>query len=297
VNGKQSAYDPRDKEKHRWYKTAAWRLIRKSATNQMVVGATLFFTAVAAAILYMQWTTLNQTLNETRSDFKAAQRASVSLGGRDGLIGGLMNQTVKGKPVIALNFYNGGQSTARHFRVHVTTMHGLNKSNFSHIHRYRVSDGEIISTGLTSYGLAAQSEHIEYVVDPDLLWTWSELNNLAGEFAVGGDIEYCDEFGTYHCQGWGAEYNPLLGTFTPNSVLDLPCFREEGQASGMESWRRANDPNTTVKEIEPCEQPDEPEYYHKVDVGASITASGNIGASITIVTPKPTPTAAPSPTK
>jgi hypothetical protein len=236
----------------------------------------LLLTAMTAAAVVFQAIYTRQALDQARVEFKAAQRPYVSLGGRDGKIGNLMTETVEGKPVIALYFYNGGQSTALNFRVHIgatipgTVTPGLSRAKFPHIHRYGISSGgvigEIISNGETNFGLAAQAEHVEYILDPALLWTPEQLHDANGEFAIGGDVEYCDEFGTYHCQGWGAEYKPLLSMFVPNGPIDLPCVRESGgDAAQMQSWRRVQDPSITIKEIEPCHQPDELEYLHERD--------------------------------
>jgi hypothetical protein len=263
---------------------------RDAFRKRLEIGA-LIVAAFYALITLKLWLTAKSTAEQTNEAFHTAQRPYVALGGRDGKIGELLNLTVKGKPIITLHFYNGGQSTARHFKVYIgATIPGANKSNFRHRHRYRASDREIITEGETNVGLAAQSEHMEYVLDPNLLWTWSELNDINGEFAIGGDLEYCDEFGTYHCQGWAAEYKPLLGAFIPGGPIDLPCVVEQGDAAQLERTLRNARPDVAVKEIEPCEQPNEPEYYHRIDVGATITAHVGFEASATVQTPKPTPT-------
>jgi hypothetical protein len=178
----------------------------------------------------------------------------------------LWAEAVESKPTMALHFYNGGQSTARHFTVYVVAeIPNAGMPIIRHRHRYRISDGTILTEGETNFGLAAQSEYVEYLTDPSLLWTYAQLRdfNSNNELAIGGDMEYCDEFGAYHCQGWGAEYKPMLREFVAGGPIAMPCVREDGDAASIQRTFRNAEPNVTVKEIEPCEQPGEPEYLRE----------------------------------
>ena len=73
-------------------------------------------------------------------------------------------------------------------------------------------------------------------------------------FSVFGQFEYCDIFGTYHCQGFSTNYLPNIKQFVPSPAL--PCV--------FEPIGPTERPGKGYKEIEPCEQPNEPEYIEAV---------------------------------
>jgi len=294
VDSQHPASNSRQKEQHRWYERAAWRLIRKGETNQFIVGATLFFSAIAAAAILMQWGTLNETLTETRNEFKAAQRAYVNLGSKTGVVAEFDTSTVEGKPIIVLHFTNGGQSTARHLAIQAF---GQRSSfSFTHRHRFLGSRGDIITQGgANESDLAAQAERTDYLWDAKQLWSRDELGKANPNrplFLIQGEIAYCDIFGVYHCQPFGVEYLPAISKFSAWSAFPN-CYIERSE---QPSWNLGGE-TITYKEIEPCEQPDEPEYYRRVDVAASITAHGDVSASVVVIPPKPTATPTPTSTK
>ena len=164
--------------------------------------------------------------------------------------------------IVVLHFYNAGHSTARHLAIHAVTD---NQSPMSSRHRFKGPRGDIVSTGTSiERDLAAGAEHLEYIISP---WSQRELANMAeGErFAVFGQFEYCDIFGTYHCQGFSTKYLPNIKQFVPSPAL--PCaFEPTGLTERL---------GKGYKEIEPCEQPDESEY---------------IGATPALVAPTPSTT-------
>jgi hypothetical protein len=97
--------------------------------------------------------------------------------------------------------------------------------------------------------LAADAEHLEYIISP---WSQRELADMAEgkRFSVFGQFEYCDIFGTYHCQGFSTNYLPNIKQFVPSTAQ--PCVFE---LTGPKER-----PGKGYKEIEPCEQRNEPEY-------------------------------------
>jgi hypothetical protein len=69
-------------------------------------------------------------------------------------------------------------------------------------------------------------------------------------FSVFGQFEYCDIFGAYHCQGFSTNYLPNIKQFVPSTAQQ--CVFEPTGPKEI--------PGKGYKEIEPCEQPNEPEY-------------------------------------
>lgn len=212
-----------------------------------------------------------RALHEGRDSAHAAQRAYVAFGSKTGQLAETTNQQIENKPIIVLHFFNAGQTTARHFIVHI---YG---SQFTHIHRYKF-EGMPWTEGQATPGemdLAAQAEHLESITDPKLLRTEKQLADPKATFVIRGEFEYCDIFGSYHCQQLSTRYSPLTGKFDPFLGADLACLIEQPDPRVFEGaeyegkWFK-------VKEIEPCKQPSEPEYYRQ---------------------PTPSPQASPKPTK
>jgi hypothetical protein len=222
------------------------------------------------AIAYRQWRTMlaasdnsTRTLQTTERAFVTAlqksertyvtalqttDRAYVTFGSKSGELGEFIDNPTPGeKRIIVLHFYNSGHSTARHLAIHAVTD---NRGPVSSRHRFKGPRGDIESTGTSiEQDLAAGAEHREYIISP---WSQRELAEMAERerFSVFGQFEYCDIFGSYHCQGFNTNYLPNIKQFVPSPAL--PCvFKPIGPKER---------PGKDYKEIEPCEQPNEPEY-------------------------------------
>ena len=259
MNGEHPAYNPRETEDNRWYKTAAWRLVRKNATYQFIIGATLFFSAIAATAVLMQWYTPAQTLSETRAEFKAAQRAYVNFGSKTGILAEFdPKATVGGKPIIILHFTNGGLSTARHLAIQVHTGADTKPFSFTHRHRFRGPLGELSQGGGAGEAdLAAQAERIMYIASAQFLWSPEELKTTNSSKRL-SRLRVSSRTVT-------------SSEFTTAKLLPLNiCLKSIKSAHGLFSPAAALSPDTKrlggpvpveYKEIEPCEQPNEPESF------------------------------------
>jgi len=197
-------------------------------------------------------TTLQTTERAFMTALQTTERAYVTFGSKSGELGEFIDNPMPGeKRIIVLHFYNSGHSTARHLAIHAVTD---NPGPMSSRHRFKGPQGEIVSTGASSErDLAAGAEHLEYIISP---WPQRELADMAEgkRFSVFGQFEYCDIFGTYHCQGFSTNYLPNIKQFVPNPAL--PCV--------FEPIGPKERPGKDYKEIEACEQPNEPESIEAV---------------------------------
>jgi hypothetical protein len=187
---------------------------------------------------------------------RTTERAYVVFGSRDGTLAEF-GKAIGEKRSIKLRFFNGGRSVALHFGVQVHTCAGGGRFSFPQRHRFESPLGSIMtSTPGDESDLGAQAERSYYIIDPKELWTASQLGQPQGCFWIHGQVEYCDTLGGYHCQSFGAEWSPALEDFVPRESLQ--CIREKPDplmSEGIDMGKAV-----TFKEIEPCEQPDEPEY-------------------------------------
>ena len=180
-------------------------------------------------------------------EFQATERAYLTFGSKTGELGEFLENPIPGqRRIIALHFYNSGRSTARHFAVHVITD---SSEPISRRHRFKGAQGDIVSAGVsTERDLAATAEHSEYIISP---WSQRELTeNITENFEIRGQLEYCDAFGTYHCQGFSTNYMPNIRRFVPSSA----------QSCAAEPANSTDRPGKDYMEIAPCEQPDELEH-------------------------------------
>lgn len=200
---------------------------------------------VYALVAILQWFAMTTANEHATRALQTSERAYVTFGSKSGSLAEFRdNPANTDKPIVVLHFFNAGRSTARHFAVHLA--HG----EIYHRHRFRGS-GIISSIGSGSErDLAGGAEHVEFVTDPKWLWTTKQIADPSGFLTVLGDFEYCDIFGAYHCQGFGAQYMPSVKEFVPFGNT-MPCVVESpGPRSHLPGY----------KEIETCEQPGEPEY-------------------------------------
>jgi hypothetical protein len=235
------------------YPHEAWRLVRKARPSK--TGWTVLFSGIAALGVVAQWFVLDRTLNETRAEFRASRRADVVFGSRDGVLAEFdPNIRVLGKKLLILHFRNAGQSTARWLRVQVRTSSGSGPRKFTHVHRYRARN-VIHRIGMgAEIDLAGQADHLEYIDNPNQLWTDNQLSDTSGnELATNldGEIAYCDVFGVYHCTPFNARWDAYIQKFVP--------FMPNGKCTIEPA------PFTAVfgQEIEECEQAGESEYFRE----------------------------------
>jgi hypothetical protein len=250
------AYKRREQRRDRW----------KLLLEALIVVGVLGYGAIA----YRQWHTMlavsdnvTKALQTTerayvtalqttgRANARALQtteRAYVTFGSKSGELGEFIdNPMTRERRIIVLHFYNSGGSIARHLAIHAVTENGVPMSSR---HRFKGPRGDIVSTGMSvERDLAADAEHLEYIISP---WSQRELADMdeGKRFSVFGQFEYCDIFGTYHCQGFSTNYLPNIKQFVPSTAQ--PCV--------VDPTGPKEEPGKGYKEIEPCEQPNEPEY-------------------------------------
>jgi hypothetical protein len=192
-------------------------------------------------------TALQTTERANATALQTTERAYVTFGSKSGELGEFIDNPMPGeRRIIVLHFYNSGGSIARHLAIHAVT----DNVPMSSRHRFKGPRGDIVSTGMSiERDLAADAEHLEYIISP---WSQKELADMAEgkRFSVFGQFEYCDIFGTYHCQGFSTNYLPNIKQFVPSTAQ--PCILEPTGPKEI--------PGKGYKEIEPCEQPNEPEY-------------------------------------
>ncbi len=207
-----------------------------------------------------------QALTRSETTWRTTERAYVTIGSKTGKLAELGNPTIGDKPIIILYFFNAGQSTARHFLIHMTTSVWPEGAVFEHRHRFKGPDNQVFSFAMSRVAevdIAGQTEHREYVSEDWLLWTKSKLASSKlpePRFALWGDFEYCDIFGQYHCETFGLWYEPPpVGDFTTMFFKGQPCAIEKPDSLMLKGMKW---PVAKLTEIEACEQPDEAEHNY-----------------------------------
>jgi len=234
----------------------AWR-----KTEVYFAGAVTIFTLVLAVVSIAQWCQMVTANQNATKALQITQRAYVSLGSKSGKLAEFGNGE-KGKRIVIVHLVNSGLSTARHLVVHFATEapHGFTFG--FHRHRFRSPGGGIMTSNSgIEIDLAGGAEHIEYLTEPTSL-IGEEATNPRGLFEVHGEIEYCDIFGGYHCDQFSVRYMPSpIADFTAGFRFKCAIEKPDERAfHGVEDGKPA-----TFTEIEPCEQPDEPEYQRETD--------------------------------
>jgi hypothetical protein len=227
---------------------AAWRHCLREHAPSAQTWTNILLVLFTGALAWVAW---------SQYDFsKTSERAYVVFGSKDGSLAEFGNP-IDGKKSIKLHFFNGGQSVARHFGVQVHTCAGGGKFQFTQRHRTKGPFGEIMTQSPSNESdLSAQGERNVYVIDPKELWTAQQLAEPKGCFWITGQMEYCDIFGRYHCESFNTEWQPTIADFVPSEFLQ--CTREGVDPRSLKGIFMGK--AVTYKEIEPCEQPDEPEY-------------------------------------
>jgi len=109
-----------------------------------------------------------------------------------------------------------------------------------------------MSEGFQELDLGAGGEAKIYLTDPKMLKSKTDLDDPNGLFNIMGEYEYCDIFGRYYCESFGAQYKPApIDDFIGG--MRLPCVIEPSVNARYYEQRG-------YKEIQPCEQPDELGY-------------------------------------
>jgi hypothetical protein len=206
----------------------------------------LILTIFVAAGVWAQYKALDQTLKETRDDFKASERPYVSIGRKDGQMGRFVEPKDMNKSAgIKLYFHNGGHLPALNFNVAVSNPEGTRP--LVHMGRLvdRVNNETLQIAG--SNIISGDSEYIaifdDWISEADVALAKDGKKNIA----VNGLLEYCDEFGAYDCRFFHGTYKAELNEFY--LVLGTDC----GYAY----------PSTNIKwpqpleYLPPCGQPDQ----------------------------------------
>ena len=240
-----------------------------------------FIVGIVTLFILIIYTAINYGLYEATSQSAiATEQAQIAFGSKDGTLVSFGNPIAEGKRVLIIHFFNAGGSTAGHFAVNVgTNVSGNNP--WGHRHRWLGPQGDIATEGMgEEVDVGAGAETKVYFSNSKVLKSDKELSDPNTWFNIMGEFEYCDIFGRYTCQSFGAVYRPPpINAFVGG--IRLPCIVDASVNAGAFADRG-------YKEIQPCEQPSEPKYYHRVKVGAAIAASGRVQASVTTQTPKST---------
>jgi hypothetical protein len=158
---------------------------------------------------------------------------------------------------VSISFFNAGQTPAHNFHADFATG-GVSKStgrfNGDHIQHYQAV-GEGPFRGITAGGggadIPAKSVHTEYLPTEQMPTEkeWNEIIGAQRHFYIYGNYQYCDEFGGYHCQMLGFEYqtSPRSG-FVPSMFMDMDCFTQPVVPP--------NEP-APMKVLKRCPQPEE----------------------------------------
>lgn len=208
---------------------------------------------------------LSKAANKLMQDqFKAAQRAFVIFGSPEGKLAELCD--VNGYQFAKLFFFNAGNTPARHLAIHAFVSRpdrATQEIAPYHRHRWVSATGQTDTTGLgVASDLGAKAERTDYIIKnmegltPEFLKQheipWADSHRGMG---MDGELEYCDVFGQYHCESFSIYYNTDLNDFVPELGSDKGCRR--GTVPPPKQTTFFDQP---VSEIEPCEQPNEPDY-------------------------------------
>ena len=232
--------------KRRQQRRDRWKVFLEALT---VVGVLAY-----GAIAHRQWHAMLAANDNSAEALQTTERAYVTFGSGDGLFADFGSVTTDNKPIIILHFLNSGRSVARHFAVNVETNIDRSGSELSYRHRFKRPGDIRTDSPANESDIAGGAEQLVYVTDPTFLKTKKELADASIDFFLFGNFAYCDIFGGYHCQGFMARYRPApVGGFIPETFLK--CVPSEPSRANLRWYA-----NNGYKEIEPCEQPNEPEY-------------------------------------
>jgi len=232
------------------------RLSKHWAAGFVVNVAITIFTMIAALGVWAQYGTLDQTLQETRADFRASERPYVSMGRKDGSVGNFIVPSSPQKGGIAFYFHNSGHLPALRFNVQPFD------GTHSELHMARIQDVKTGKIRLLSgeKDILGDSDSVaiyDKSVPPEML---KLIKSGQHPFSVKGMFEYCDDFGLYVCSYFETQYiaDPLW-------AFNLIRLRE---------CRYKNPPNSYLSPdeqfVRPCETPEEHEE-HDQEIQNSLT--------------------------
>jgi len=186
-------------------------------------GVILVATTCYAVIALLQWGAMKRANSQTAENFIASQRPYVSVGKRDGTIGGFVDPTdAKGKVAVVLYFHNGGNLPASRFNVQLFAAAG--PSRVMHMARLKnkAMDMTVYVAGLKD--IARDSDNTEFF--PNWISQADVMSARAGEkpISLDGLYEYCDAFGEYVCHEFTVNFDAASNGF--NLLSTRECSYE-----------------------------------------------------------------------
>lgn len=213
-----------------------------TATATAVIAA---FTIVLVCVSSRQWRAMIAGNDNATSALHTTERPSVSLGDTEGKLAEFQ-KLPDGRWTVLMYFQNSGRSPAFNFLANFHTSlkrDGLDR----HLFRFRKNVGYMEEGDRGSANIPANSLYKKYLSpeselseEEHQLVTDPAKSNLLFIF---GTMEYCDQFGTFHCDGFQMLYNPALKNFITTSVGRGECVTPVAP----EGWHA----------ISVCVQPDE----------------------------------------
>jgi hypothetical protein len=246
---------------------------------------------VAAGLLIATWyqsCLTRDALKETREEFTAHQRPYVSLGRKDGTIEEFVEpKTATDLAGLKIYSQNGGPSPALNPHVGILMALILNATGtgpeahpyqphlqpFRQLLRYRLANGSTGENG-SAGSIPPQSEYVSLI--PELLSDVQLISMKEGKrtMVVMGELEYCDEVGTYSCRSFTLFFQgPPINSFSETTESDCAAMygyppRQPGQTYLL-----------------PCEQPSERQQRQEQERQEIVKRA----ADAPIVSPTPTP--------
>lgn len=206
-----------------------WRTVQKRMWEQQIcVSKWLNWITAAAAgtglggLLILYWTlgATSTAANAAKTQPQAAidalhsQRANVTLGLASGSLADYVPPA--GTSNIILHFRNTGPQSAPNALINAfSDLPPNEKGEFHHLYRarafYKGKPAGVVGFG--GFSIGSESRY-DYPLDPKWVPNVNQWHNIVSgkysPFRIDGTIEYCDSWGTWHCEDFSVEYNPTL---------------------------------------------------------------------------------------
>jgi hypothetical protein len=199
--------------------------------------------------------------SKVSTDALYSQRPYVSLGRADGtIVEYIPPQPGEREGMMLLYVQNTGPAPALSFLINVYSDLFSGPRIYRHIVRYRQVDEQGKVAGYPIFPnamIGSDSTHV-VVVDPESVpyddeWELIKSDKGRARFALRGNLEYCDQWGKYHCAEFEIHYQPSpVRRFVANSHECLPEFPSLLKESDI-----IHGENVRIKLLPRCEQPDE----------------------------------------